>query len=260
MNSSFDSAAENYDTSFTFSVIGKMQRHFVYQHLNTFLKTAPPKTILEINCGTGEDALWLANQNYLVTATDQSQKMIAVAQKKEHGENLIFRIVAIEELSDQFPTNSVDCIFSNFGGLNCLPKTELATFFKNSSELLTKNGTLFLVIMPKNTLWETFYFLAKGNFRDAFRRTKSPIIADVDGEKIATYYYNPKEIVTLASPYFKLKQIHPIGFFVPPSYLESFFKNKPKWISRLHQLEVKISNCSFLAKYADHYTITFEKR
>jgi len=260
MNSSFDSAAANYDTSFTFSVIGKMQRHFVYQHLSSFLKSAQPKTILEINCGTGEDALWLANQDYWVTATDQSEKMITVAQTKGHSENLIFKKVAIEELSDQFTTCSFDCVFSNFGGLNCLSKTVVGTFFKNASALVPKNGVLFLVIMPKNTLWETFYFLTKGNLKEAFRRFKGPAIANVDGEKVTTYYYNPKEIVTLASPYFKLKQIHPIGFFVPPSYLEPFFKNKPKWISKLNQLEAKITNSRFLAQYADHYIITFEKR
>ena len=70
MASSFDTAAAMYDDTFTYSVIGKLQRQYVHLHLTNILNETKPKKILEINCGTGEDAIWLAKQNYKVTATD----------------------------------------------------------------------------------------------------------------------------------------------------------------------------------------------
>jgi hypothetical protein len=114
--------------------------------------------------------------------------------------------------------------------------------------------------MPKNTIWEQFYFLAKARFSSAFRRKKEFVIANVDGEKVTTFYYNPKDIVNLANANFEIKTINPIGFFIPPSYLESFFRNKAKLISFLNTLEKGIKNWSFLSKYADHYFIVLQKR
>jgi len=260
MGNTFDSAAAVYDQTFTHSVIGKLQRGIVQSHFQKILDIQKPKTILEINCGTGEDALWLASQNFKVTATDLSEKMIAVAKSKENSEKIIFRKADINELPSDFPDEKFDLIFSNFGGLNCLSEIRLELFFRNASELLSENGRLIMVIMPKNTLWEQFYFLAKADFKNTFRRKKHSAIANVDGEKVITYYYNPKKINLLAADLFKTEQLRPVGFFVPPSYLEPFFKTKPRLISALSQLENRVKNHKSLAKYADHYFIALQKK
>jgi ubiquinone/menaquinone biosynthesis C-methylase UbiE len=226
----------------------------------TLLSKNNISNILEINCGTGEDAIWLAKQGFNVTATDISEKMISIAKTKESQDNITFTQADINDLLVYFPTQKFDLIFSNFGGLNCLSEIQMELFFKNASQLLTEKGKLALVIMPRNTLWEQAYFLIKGNFKSVFRRKKDSVIANVDGEKVITYYYNPKETLTLADYYFDLKQQNPIGFFIPPSYLEPFFKNKPRLISLLNTLEKKIATYRFLAKHADHYLIAFEKK
>lgn len=260
MNASFDKAANNYDTTFTNSVIGKAQRNLVYQHFSEFLQQKQPKTILEINCGTGEDAIWLAQLHFQVTATDISEKMIAVAKSKNQFDNLNFEVLDCTEVAQKYATNSFDLVFSNFGGLNCLSPNELKLFFENASQVLTSKGELVLVIMPKNTLWEQLYFIGKGKFSEAFRRKKEFATADVDGEKVTTYYYNPSDIERLASPNFNRKTKFPIGFFIPPSYLEPFFKSKPRFLSFLNYLEKRISTFSFLSKYADHYIIHLQKK
>jgi ubiquinone/menaquinone biosynthesis C-methylase UbiE len=258
MKTSFDKAATNYDALFTNSAIGKLQRNLVYKQLSKQLDSV--RKILEINCGTGEDAIWLAKQNFNVIASDISPKMIAEAQKKGNFDNLNFIVADINSLATSFPNDNFDLIFSNFGGLNCLSKTEVQEFFKNSGNMLSEKGKMILVIMPKNTLWEPFYFLAKAQFSKAFRRKKELAIADVDGEKVPTYYYNPKDIVNLAKHDFELIDQKPIGFFVPPSYLEPFFKNKKGFLQILNRLESGIKNWSILSKYADHYIITLQKR
>ena len=260
MNRSFDSAAANYDSDFTHATIGKLQRKFVYRHLSKILAENQFKSILEINCGTGEDAIWLAQKGFYVTASDISEKMIAIASAKNNIKNLNFKQLDINDMSNTFIKEKFDLIFSNFGGLNCLSEIQLELFFKNASQTLTEKGKLVLIIMPKNSLWEQVYFLMKGKFNSAFRRKKKSAIANVDGEKVITYYYNPKETITLADHYFKFKQQNPIGFFIPPSYLEPFFKNKPNLIFFVTALERKITTRSFLAKYADHYLIAFEKK
>lgn len=258
MEASFDKAALHYDDTFTNSAIGKIQRGLVYSQLSKQLKGV--QNILEINCGTGEDAVWLANQNFTVTAIDVAPKMIEVAQSKGTFNNLNFMASDIKDLAETFNGQKFDLIFSNFGGLNCLSKSELEQFFKDAKNLLSENGKLVLVVMPKNTLWEQFYFLAKAQFSNVFRRKKTMVLADVDGEKVPTYYFNPKDIVNLAGNDFGLIAKKPIGFFVPPSYLASFFKNKNGVLRFLNVLEKGISDWSILSKYADHYIISLQKR
>lgn len=258
MEASFDKAAINYDTIFTNSEIGKLQRNLVYRQLIKQLDYV--QNVLEINCGTGEDAIWLAKQNFKVTATDISSKMIEEAKNKANPGNLSFAVADINSIEKAFPNDNFDLIFSNFGGLNCLSQTQLQGFFRNVPSILSDKGKLILVIMPKNTIWEQFYFLATAQFSKAFRRKKEFAIADVDGEKVPTYYYNPKDVVNLAKHDFELIAQKPIGLFVPPSYLEPFFRNKRGLLKFLNRLESKIKNWAFLSKYADHYIITLQKR
>jgi ubiquinone/menaquinone biosynthesis C-methylase UbiE len=258
MKADFDSASKNYDTSFTNSEIGKLQRNLVYYQLEKQLNNT--KTILEINCGTGEDAIWLANKNFDVIATDISSEMIVVAKSKSKKDNLKFEDADINSISEQYKNEKFDLLFSNFGGLNCLSKIELQLFFDTISNIISEKGKLILVIMPKNTVWEQFYFSLKLDFKNAFRRKKEMAIANVDGENVKTYYFNPKDIVNLSNSNFEFISTKPIGFFVPPSYLEPFFKNKKGILNFLKALENKMKNWTFLSKYADHYIIILQKR
>ena len=258
MDASFDKAAPQYDETFTHTPIGKMQRSLVHAELSKHLNNT--KKILEINCGTGEDAILLAQYHFTVTATDISSKMIEVAQRKGNYRNLNFQTVDINRIASTFEGKEFDMLFSNFGGLNCLSKTELENFFRDSPSILSEKGKLVLVIMPKNTLWERFYFLAKAQFSKISRRKKESAIAHVDGENVTTYYYNPKDIVNLANANFEMISVKPVGFFVPPSYLNGFFRNKKRLLQFLNALEQGIKNRSFLSKYADHYIIVLQKR
>jgi ubiquinone/menaquinone biosynthesis C-methylase UbiE len=81
--SPFDILAETYDADFTQSQIGKLQRERVWKFLQAILQTlGRPLKILEINCGTGEDALRLAAMGHNIVATDASEIMIEKAQQK----------------------------------------------------------------------------------------------------------------------------------------------------------------------------------
>ena len=82
MTESFDISAPLYDDVFTNSHIGKLQRKLVYSFLKKNLPKNQNLEILEINCGTGHDAIWLANQGHQIIATDISSEMISVAKAK----------------------------------------------------------------------------------------------------------------------------------------------------------------------------------
>ena len=257
MKKDFDHIATNYDVDFTLSEIGKKQRNSVYKYLE---KLSNNLSVLELNCGTGEDAIWLSQKGNKVLATDISEKMIIVASKKAKGiENLDFQQLDINKLN-KLTNQKFDLVFSNFGGLNCLNHRELKEFFKSVTNLLTKKGKLVLVIMPKNTLWEQLYFTLKGQVKKGFRRnTHKSLAVNVAGLNVKTWYYNPKNIKELSSSNFKIVKTKPIGFFIPPSYLEPFFRSRPKFLAILDTLEKWIGSFGFLSRFSDHYIIELQK-
>lgn len=78
----FNPIAKDYDAVFSHTALGQLLRQRVWQHLGALNAVSSAKTVLELNCGTGEDAVWLAQQGWQVLATDVSDQMLAVAQAK----------------------------------------------------------------------------------------------------------------------------------------------------------------------------------
>lgn len=259
----FDSAAVSYDTDFTFTPTGLFQRERVYHFLTKYLIADSSAKILEINCGTGEDALWLAGKNYSVTATDASFKMIERANKKSQKnnfDNLKFKVCAFETLTSQYQKENFDLIFSNFGGLNCVNENDLKKLAVDFSTLLKPNGKFIAVIMGRNCIWEILYFLLKLKFKSAFRRwSKKGVMANVGASVQETFYYSPTEIKNIFNKHFDTLSANPIGFALPPTYLDSFFGNKKKLLKFLQRIE-RIFPFAFLSNLADHYFIAFERK
>src|SRR5258705_4602524 len=76
----FDHMAREYDNVFTNSMIGRAQRDAVWSVLTQVFQHGDH--ILELNCGTGEDALFLAGNGVSITACDASEQMIHIASNR----------------------------------------------------------------------------------------------------------------------------------------------------------------------------------
>lgn len=260
MKADFDHIATNYDASFTNTLIGKAQRNLVYASLEAIFPSLKGINVLEINCGTGADALRFSEQGANVIATDISPSMINYAiEKSIEKNNVSFEVLDINKLTTFHPEKTFDLIFSNFGGLNCLTESEITQFLKTASNRLTANGKICMVIMPEKCAWETVYFLAKFKFKSAFRRgKKNGVPANVEGKDVWTFYYSPKKIQSLATQ-FKTVRLNPIGLFVPPSYLEPIFKKRPQKLEKLFIKDLKRVKNERFSSVSDHYFICLEK-
>ena len=215
-----------------------LQRTLVWTYLQQQLPHDRPARILELNCGTGADAIWLAQKGYEVLATDISAHMIETARAKtkelpvEIQNRLTFETIAAEDLNQLKVEKPFDLIFSNFGGLNCVSPNELRDLTPKLSKNLSSNGRLVFVLMSRFCWWETLYFLVKGNWTQAWRRqSKTPIEAPLaEGVTAQTWYYSPLGLSKLLKNNFSSEQQRPIGFFLPPSYLDNAFKRFFKWL------------------------------
>jgi SAM-dependent methyltransferase len=257
----FDTTAHHYDAEFTQTAVGRLQRSVVWDFL--LKNTSPPAAArcLELNCGTGEDARWLAQQGYLVLATDVAEQMLAVANEKAQAAGLSSKIFTQRldlqhlELNGPSPSGGqFDLIFSNFGGLNCLSPDELQRLGQVLPRWLAPGGQVVVVVMGRVCWWETLYFAAKGRFRSAARRWRGgPVDARLDAHTtVPTWYYTPAELAQLW-PALRLVRTEAVGFWLPPSYLDPLLRRLPGGVLRgLNWLEKKCRG-RWWAGGADHW-------
>lgn len=261
--SPFDILAETYDADFTQSRIGQLQRERVWSVLTPVLQRFNRRLrILEINCGTGEDALALGSMGHQVTATDASATMIKKSkQKAERSANpggVRFIQCSFSQLPVHFAGQQFDLVFSNFGGLNCICEKEILQLSLGLSTIVAPGGQLFLVVMSRSCLWEMVYYTAKGKFSTAFRRRKKNVLFEVEGLRMPVAYYSPGRLKKLFHPYFTCQQSRPAGLFIPPAYLENYFSARGHWLNRLNHWEERFGKFQALSSLADHFCITFK--
>ena len=265
MNSAFDSVAKEYDATFTLTTIGKTQREIVWTYLNKILSGKESLRILELNCGTGEDAIWFAKKGHMVLATDISDKMLEVTEKKAIENKLNNKIktnkIDLTKIDDFISNDTFDLVFSNFGGINCIPFKDLYNLPAFLSRLIKPSGRLIMVIMPTFCIWEMFYFTIKFNFKQAFRRSSGTRIkVKINDEEMLIGYYPPYLVRKIFQKEFTQVALKPVGFFIPPSYLDKFFSSKHKTFNLMRKFESVISDWGTLSNYSDHFLIDFEKK
>lgn len=263
----FDAVASAYDTTFSETAVGRLLRARVRALATRETAETRPAAALEINCGTGEDAVWLAKQGWQVLATDISPEMVAAANARAisagFGGQVRAEVCAIEEIARLRSgplLSGVRLIFSDFGGLNCLSPDALQKLAIDLPFLMPSGGTFVAVVMGRFCWWETLYFLLKGKPREAFRRLrKGPVNARLDEKTtVPTWYYSPAEFRrSMAQKQILVVSVHPVGFWLPPSYLNPFFEKHPRLLRFLNTLEKKFTP-SWVAPLADHFFICFK--
>lgn len=257
----FDGYASGYDAHFSASRTGKMQRDRVWELLSAFSPVNSPE-VLELNGGTGEDAAWFAQKGFRIVSTDLSAAMVETMQKKFVDTGLKGETIKadLRTVPQQFAGRKFNLVFSDFGGLNCLSPEELKTFAHELKTLLQPNGQLVFVIMGRNCRWERFYFKRKGKTAEANRRrSKEAVMASIGGHTFPVWYYSPEEFYSFFEKDFSFIKKKPVGLFIPPSYLESWFVKRPALLSLLGLCE-KLFSFSFCSDLADHYYLEMKSR
>lgn len=221
----------------------------------------PGSQLLELNAGTGLDAAFFAEHGYFVHATDLSAGMIAQLRARIAAHGLHGRVTAEERgYTDlaTLPAGAFDGIFSNFGGLNCVP--DLAPVVAQFGRLLKPGGVVVLVVMPRVSPWE-LAAVFKGHFRMAFRRFQSGgVMAQVEDAAFRTWYFDPAPLSRAFGPAFECVGWQALGALVPPPHLTSFPRRFPRLFGLLCRAEARVGAWWPLRSCADHIILTMRYR
>ena len=223
----------------------------------------PSSRILELNCGTGEDALYFASQGHSVLATDVSEAMIAQLRQKtgvqQIGGAVRSMVCSYHDLGSLQQEAPFDLVFSNFGGLNCTDR--VAGVLQSAARLLRPGGLLTVVLIPPFCLWESL-FLLKGEWRTATRRWlhRGSAAAQVEGQSFRCWYYRPVFIRKALRAQFDVLELEGLCTLVPPSYRENFPARFPRLLRLLQRWEDRWARRRPWRSIGDYYIMTLQKR
>lgn len=234
-------------------------RNNIRQHVLNY--TAPSQTMLELNCGTGLDAMFFVNQGLFVHATDNAEGMLNQLQQKvindKLEDRLTFQKCSFNEL-EQLEQKRYGHVFSNFGGLNCSP--DLKKVIKSLDNLLEVDGMAHLVIMPRFCVWEML-FAVKGLFKLAFRRfSLNGSKSQVEGLSFTTYYYSPRYVQKAFGNNYETRSIKAMGCFIPPTYMDQMPQKRPSFFKKLISLDAKYAHKWPFYNLGDHFVISIQKK
>ncbi|HVW68072.1 MAG TPA: class I SAM-dependent methyltransferase [Steroidobacteraceae bacterium] len=248
----FDELAWEYDASFTGSAIGKALRELVWSRLERAFPA--PCRILELGCGTGEDALYLARQGCEVVALDSSARMIQVTRQKArtqgHSGHLELHCLSMEQLATVLEGERFDGVLSNFGAINCVG--DVASLAEQVALRLKPGARLVWVVMGRHVPWEWLWYSVRGEWKKAWRRFTP---GGVSWRGMRILYPTPVQLTAALRRHFKIECVAPLGFALPPSYAGPWLERRPLLLNALTRLESIAQRWSVLAHLADHYVM-----
>lgn len=246
----FDQLAGDYDRGFTYTACGAVLRALVWERLPAVF--GGRERILELGCGTGEDAVRLARAGHRVFATDASPEMIRIARCKAAAAGLAdrieFQVLPMEAMSAWPEDLRFDGVFSNFGALNCV--TDVPALAGALAARLAPGAPLMIVVMGRHVPWEWAWFLARGDRTRAFRRLRR---GGAQWRGLTIHYPTPRELVRGIAPHFETRRRAALGFALPPSYAAAWLDDSPRMLAALTGIERAASR--FTASLSDHFVL-----
>lgn len=258
----FDGVAAGYDAAFTELPLGRWLRGMVWERLDRAFE--PGQRVLELGCGTGEDAVHMARRGINVTATDVSPGMLEVTRRKAGSAGLADRVmVAPLDLAD-FATwtagnaDTFDGIVSNFGPLNCVEDRD--ALIGQLAGLLQPGGRVVVVVMGPLCPWEIGWHLLHAEPRSAIRRFRSGATATVGEGTLRVWYPSARRLEREFSPYFRTLEVAGIGMLLPPSGLAPLADRAPRLFGKLASIDRRAAGTTLWRWLNDHYLMMLERR
>jgi ubiquinone/menaquinone biosynthesis C-methylase UbiE len=257
----FDVIADRYDETFTSSLIGQAQRTAVWRELEKAFRKGT--RVLEIGCGTGVDACFLAEHGVRVVACDSSPQMIGVTARRIQANSLQKLVQPLllraEDIATLAGSELFDGVFSNFGVLNCVQ--DFRKLARDLTSLLKPGASALLCWMGPTCLWEMAWYLSHGNVGKAFRRMKHDGVTAriADRAFVRVHYPSVRVLAKAFAPEFRLKSVRGIGVAVPPSYLEFWAQRHPWLLKAYEHADSYIGRCSGIRLLGDHVLVRLQR-
>jgi len=257
----FDSVAADYDSPRGNNPSIQHMRQEMWRRCDASF--APGSRLLDLGCGTGLDAVRMAQLGHRVTATDWSAQMVRRTRDRAEREQLTERVqtiaVGAHELQRVVADGAYDGAYSNLGPLNCVPN--LVDVSRECARLLAPGGALVFTVIGRICPWEIIHYGRQRNWaRVKLRFARNCVPVSMNKHTIWTRYYGPREFYRSFAREFRLERFCGLCLLVPPPYLSWVQEQHPRWYQRLWRLDRRISGWPLLRGMGDHFLMVMRKR
>lgn len=240
----FDCIAGRYDEVWTDTSIGRAQRDIVWRVVDRFFRQGD--SVLDVGCGTGEDARRLADRGVKVMGIDASGEMV----RRARARGVTAKQLPLEELDSL--TGIFDGILSNFGALNCA--ADLGVVARSAARRLRPGGYAIVCLLNRLCAWEIGWFAGRCQLQRAFRRFQRGGAASSLGLRVQ--YPPARRVVSAFLPEFEFILSRGVGIFVPPSYVDL-----PRPLVRMAgRFDERLGAFPLLRPLGDHRLYVFRRR
>jgi ubiquinone/menaquinone biosynthesis C-methylase UbiE len=251
----FSRTAEKYDSFAQDHPHLTRMRAKVYAHVMRHVPRGA--RLLELNAGTGTDAVQLAQRGYFVHATDIAPGMLERLPEKVKALGLQDRVtmesrsfLALEGVQGA----PYEAVFSDLGGLNCVP--DLTPVIQQLPKVLKPGGIVTWVLMSHICLWEMAEVF-RGNFKLAFRRfARGSVRAHLEGLGFDVYYFSPSQVIRWFGNDFELLALEGLSVLTPTAESKNFAKWHPRLYRALSWLDDRLSLHWPWYGWGDFYILT----
>lgn len=256
----FDRAAAGYDGPAGNNVLIQQMRAQMWRALTaTFPHGA---RLLDLGCGTGIDAAYLAARGYSVLATDWSPAMVertrARITEKGLEQRASARVLGIQDLH-QLGGEEFDGLYSDLGPLNCVP--DLRVTARACAALLRPGGRLVVSVIGRVCPWEIAYYLAHARWERAFLRWSSAAVpVPLGGETVWTRYYTPRQFYGAFAEEFALSHYRALRLCAPPPYMLGAYRRLRPVCALGDWLDNRAGALPILRDAGDHFLMIMTKR
>jgi SAM-dependent methyltransferase len=257
----FDQVAARYDATFgpdANALMAYMRGRSLEALLAAF---RPGSLLLEIGCGTGDEAIALAREGRSILAIDPSAGMLAEARRKiaEQGleTRIATRLLAADDLSplrEERGLAAADGAYAAFGPLNCL--ADPASVARQLHDLLRPGARLVCSAMNRFCLWETLWYGVHADPGHAFRRWRRAVhhveVVPGSGRAAIVRYLTPGSLAAALAPWFQVERAEALPLLLPPPFLDPLYRRHPRLFAPLARAEHAVAGLPLVRAGGDH--------
>jgi SAM-dependent methyltransferase len=254
VSAAYDAIAAGYDEQVRGDDWMRRKLHGHYQRV-----FSSGDRVLDVGCGTGIDAVFLAGRGIHVVGIDASSEMVQqlrqrVAREFPHRQidSYVMEIEALANLREE----PFDGIISAFASLNSL--RDLRGFADDAARLVRPGGHLVLHMLNRFSLWEFFGCVWRGDFRGARlvgRERQRRFV--IGGQPVEHQVYFPHEAHAPFRADFLLKEAYGLGAVRPPHTVR---RMPDQVVSALEWADLRFGGLPLLRDAGRFFVLDLERR
>lgn len=228
------------------------------EHVRLLRELLPARAaVLDIGCGTGEEALALVREGYSVLGIDVSPMMIRQAQTKAAvfgvRRGFTCRVLPAGQLGRLDERGPFQGAYASLGTLNTEP--DLPGFARGLHALLERGAPFVATVMSRRCLFEMVWNLRRLKPTATLKRSGvwAESRAGASAVTAPVRFYSPRAFAAPFRPYFAVESVRAFPLWLPPVHLHEVYRDAPDGFARAKRWDARMSTWPVFRALGDHF-------